>query len=46
MIGNVTVGTNDLNRARAYYDALFGSIGGRRLMQLEDQRGFTCTAWR
>ncbi|MCH8617243.1 VOC family protein [Sphingomonas sp. SM33] len=41
MIGYVTVGTNDLDRARAYYDALFGSIGGRRLMQLEDQRGFT-----
>jgi catechol 2,3-dioxygenase-like lactoylglutathione lyase family enzyme len=41
MIGYVTVGTNDLDRARTYYDALFGSIGGRRLMQLEDQRGFT-----
>lgn len=41
MIGYVTVGTNDLDRARSYYDALFASIGGRRLMQLEDQRGFT-----
>jgi catechol 2,3-dioxygenase-like lactoylglutathione lyase family enzyme len=41
MIGYVTVGTNHLDRARTYYDALFGSIGGRRLMQLEDQRGFT-----
>ena len=41
MIGYVTVGTNDLDRARAYYDELFGSIGGKRLMQLEDQRGFT-----
>lgn len=41
MIGYVTVGTNDLDRARAYYDALFGSIGGKRLLQLEDQRGFT-----
>ena len=28
MIGYVTVGTNDLDRARSYYDALFGSIGG------------------
>ena len=41
MIGYVTLGSNDLDSARAYYDALFGSIGGRRLMQLEDQRGFT-----
>lgn len=41
MIGYVTVGTNDLDRARTYYDALFESVGGKRLMQLEDQRGFT-----
>ena len=41
MIGYVTVGTNDLDRARSYYDALFESIGGKRLMELPDQRGFT-----
>ena len=41
MIGYVTLGTNDLERARAFYDALFESVGARRLMQLEDQRGFT-----
>ena len=41
MIGYVTVGTGDLERARNYYDALFESVGARRLMQLEDQRGFT-----
>ena len=41
MIGYVTIGTDQLERAREYYDALFGSIGGKRLMQLEDQRGFT-----
>lgn len=41
MIGYVTVGTDDLERARSYYDALFESIGAKRLMQLEDQRGFT-----
>jgi catechol 2,3-dioxygenase-like lactoylglutathione lyase family enzyme len=41
MIGYVTIGTDQLERAREYYDALFGSIGGTRLMQLEDQRGFT-----
>jgi catechol 2,3-dioxygenase-like lactoylglutathione lyase family enzyme len=41
MIGYATVGTSDLDRARAFYDALFGSIGARRLMELPDQRGFT-----
>ena len=41
MIGYVTLGTDDLDAARAYYDALFATIGGKRLMQLEDQRGFT-----
>jgi catechol 2,3-dioxygenase-like lactoylglutathione lyase family enzyme len=34
MIGYVTIGTNDLDKARAYYDALFGSIGAKRLMEL------------
>ena len=45
MIGYVTLGTNDLEKARAYYDALFGSIGGKRLMELE--HGFTLygTGW-
>ena len=42
MIGYVTVGTQDLDRARAYYDALFDSIGAKRLMQIDsDPRGFT-----
>mgnify|MGYP003579467220 CR=1 FL=1 len=39
MIGYATVGTNDLDRARGFYDALFGSIGARRLMELPS--GFT-----
>jgi catechol 2,3-dioxygenase-like lactoylglutathione lyase family enzyme len=41
MIGYVTLGTDDLERARAFYDALFETIGARRLMQLDDQHGFT-----
>ena len=32
MIGYTTLGTNDLPRACAFYDALFGEIGGKRLM--------------
>src|SRR5688500_14055584 len=30
MIGYATVGTHDNDRARGFYDALIGSIGGRR----------------
>ena len=40
MIGYATVGTNDLDRARAFYDALLGEIGARRVMQF-DENGFT-----
>ena len=45
MIGYVTLGTDDLDRSRAYYDALFGEIGGSRLMEMDS--GFTLygTGW-
>lgn len=33
MIGYVTLGTNDIDRARAFYDGLMGSVGAKRLMQ-------------
>ena len=36
MIGYVTLGTNDLQKAAAYYDEFFGSIGIGRLMEEED----------
>ncbi len=36
MIGYVTLGTNDLPRAVAYYDALYGSIGAGRFMEEEN----------
>jgi catechol 2,3-dioxygenase-like lactoylglutathione lyase family enzyme len=39
MIGYVTLGTNHIEEARAFYDPLFGSIGAGRLMELP--RGFT-----
>ena len=32
MIAYTTVGTNDMARATAFYDALFAQIGGKRLM--------------
>jgi predicted lactoylglutathione lyase len=36
MIGYVTLGTNDLNRAAAFYDALLGEIGAKRMMESAD----------
>jgi catechol 2,3-dioxygenase-like lactoylglutathione lyase family enzyme len=39
MIGYVTLGTDDLDRARAFYDALLGTIGAKRLMQFPDEDG-------
>lgn len=39
MIGYATIGSNDLDRARAYYDELLAVIGAKRLMQMD--HGFT-----
>lgn len=39
MIGYVTVGTNDLERSRAFYDALLAELGAKRLLELP--HGFT-----
>ena len=36
MIGYVTLGTNDLEKCVAYYDALFGSMGIGRFMEEEN----------
>ena len=41
VIGYVTVGTNDFERAQCFYDALLGELGGTRLMDIE---GFTVWA--
>ena len=39
MIGYVTLGTNDLERARTFYDALLELLGAKRLLELP--HGFT-----
>ena len=39
MLGYATIGTNDLKRALAFYDALLGEVGAKRLM--EAPHGFT-----
>jgi catechol 2,3-dioxygenase-like lactoylglutathione lyase family enzyme len=36
MIGYVTVGSNDLDKSRAFYDALMPSIGATRIMEFGD----------
>ena len=36
MIGYVTLGTNDLPRATAFYDALLAEFGAKRVMDLGD----------
>jgi catechol 2,3-dioxygenase-like lactoylglutathione lyase family enzyme len=45
VIGYVTLGTDDLDRSRAFYDALLGEIGASRLMEMDS--GFTLygTGW-
>jgi catechol 2,3-dioxygenase-like lactoylglutathione lyase family enzyme len=35
MIGYVTLGTNDLPKAAAFYDALLAELGAKRMMQTE-----------
>jgi predicted lactoylglutathione lyase len=35
MIGYVTIGTNDLGKAAAFYDALLGEIGAKRMMETD-----------
>src|SRR5690242_18269985 len=39
MIGYVTLGSNDLDRARAFYSSLLAEIGGREVMRTDS--GFT-----
>ena len=45
MIGYVTLGSNDLDRARTYYDDLFGSIGAGRLMEFGENFTLYGTGW-
>jgi catechol 2,3-dioxygenase-like lactoylglutathione lyase family enzyme len=35
MIGYVTLGTNDLERAARFYDALLAEVGAKRFMEME-----------
>lgn len=35
MIGYITLGTNDMAKGAAYYDALLAELGGKRFMDME-----------
>lgn len=35
MIGYITVGTNDIDKASAFYDALFAEMGAKRTMDFD-----------
>lgn len=42
MIGYVTLGTNDIERGRAFYDGLLALLGAKRVMEFpEEMGGFT-----
>ncbi|MCZ8130977.1 MAG: VOC family protein [Steroidobacteraceae bacterium] len=41
MIGYVTLGTNDLERAKGFYDALLAELGGKVWMSTERFCGWT-----
>ena len=41
MIGYATLGTNDIDSALTFYNALFATVGGKRLMQMPDERELT-----
>lgn len=45
MIGYMTFGTNDIEKAHGFYDGLLGTLGAKRLMQFDN--GFTMygSAW-
>jgi catechol 2,3-dioxygenase-like lactoylglutathione lyase family enzyme len=45
MIGYVTLGSNDLAKARAYYDALFEAIGIGRMMEFGDNFTMYGSGW-
>jgi catechol 2,3-dioxygenase-like lactoylglutathione lyase family enzyme len=40
MIGYATIGTNDLDKAKAFYDAVLGALGGKRTMDFGDRMQF------
>ena len=40
MIGYVTIGTNDLEKAKKFYDELLGMLGGKRAFDNDHMQGY------
>lgn len=40
MIGYVTLGTNDFEKAKTFYDAVLAELGGKRTMTMERMQGY------
>src|SRR5262245_13898172 len=40
MIGYATIGTNDFERAKAFYDTVLKPLGGRRTLTMETMQGY------
>jgi len=43
MIGYVTLGSNDIPRAAAFYDALLAEIGAKRFMEMDGFVAWSCS---
>ena len=41
MIGYVTIGSNDFEKSKAYYDALLAELGGKRSFANEHMQGYS-----
>ena len=41
MIGYVTIGTNDFEKGKAYYDALLAELGGKRSFANDHMQGYS-----
>ena len=40
MIGYVTIGTNDFEKSKSFYDGVLGELGGKRTMTMERLQGY------
>ncbi len=40
MIGYITIGTNDFEKSKSFYDAVLGELGGKRAMTMDRMQGY------
>jgi predicted lactoylglutathione lyase len=44
MIGYATLGSNDFEKAKAFYDVVLGELGGKRTMTMDRMQGYGSAA--